>query len=331
MNSLKTVAAKVKHSPQVIRKTFSGAGSPSPYAKVTEGEKSKGKHQEDWLHAEDSLKEGIYFYVKILGSCPVFQAQGSGCTDEAVQSIVANTKKTKNTPASGSLQKVLITVSTRKLSIQDMISKERVMEIPIYRVSYCVADPTFPKVFAFICRSQGKQDLTCHAFLCSKPAMAQAMALTIADAFKLAYENHEKKAGHGKPEKDHGSPRVSQDNKENTEQATSVIQNENVDIYATPIPKENRVNTPKIHVSADSSSGIMDDSSNKLQALDIAAKDDDFDAEFTKLAESRSSPILFETPVRRRDFFGDVNHLMATETTAKELMLSKSSEDLLSM
>lgn len=42
MNSLKTVAAKVKHSPQVIRKTFSGAGSPSPYAKVTEGEKSKG-------------------------------------------------------------------------------------------------------------------------------------------------------------------------------------------------------------------------------------------------------------------------------------------------
>ena len=41
----------------------------------------------------------------------------------------------------------------------------------ISSVSYCVADPTFPKVFAFICRSQGKQDLTCHAFLCSKPAM----------------------------------------------------------------------------------------------------------------------------------------------------------------
>ncbi|RMX39626.1 hypothetical protein pdam_00004030 [Pocillopora damicornis] len=293
MNSLKTVAAKVKHSPQVIRKTFSGAGSPSPYAKVTEGEKSKGKNQEDWLHAEDSLKEGIHFYVKVL-----------------IQTY---------------------TLSFTKNSQVHQFSNLFICVFLIISVSYCVADPTFPKVFAFICRSQGKQDLTCHAFLCSKPAMAQAMALTIADAFKLAYENHEKKAGHGKPEKDHGSPRVSQDNKENTEQATSVIQNENVDIYATPIPKENRVNTPKIHVSADSSSGIMDDSSNKLQALDIAAKDDDFDAEFTKLAESRSSPILFETPVRRRDFFGDVNHLMATETTAKELMLSKSSEDLLSI
>lgn len=31
--------------------------------------------------------------LQILGYCPVFQAQGSGCTDEAVQSIVANTKK----------------------------------------------------------------------------------------------------------------------------------------------------------------------------------------------------------------------------------------------
>lgn len=24
-----------------------------------------GKHEEDWLHAEDSLKEGIHFYVKV--------------------------------------------------------------------------------------------------------------------------------------------------------------------------------------------------------------------------------------------------------------------------
>lgn len=29
----------------------------------------------------------------MLGSCPVFKAQGSGCTDEAVEQIVANTKK----------------------------------------------------------------------------------------------------------------------------------------------------------------------------------------------------------------------------------------------
>ena len=33
------------------------------------------------------------FHVQMLGSCPVFQAQGSGCTDEAVQKIVSNAKK----------------------------------------------------------------------------------------------------------------------------------------------------------------------------------------------------------------------------------------------
>ena len=41
MDSLKSVASKVKHSPQVIRKTF--ASSQKSYCKVTEGEKSKGK------------------------------------------------------------------------------------------------------------------------------------------------------------------------------------------------------------------------------------------------------------------------------------------------
>jgi len=39
------------------------------------------------------------------------------------------------------------------------------------RVSYCVADPNFTKVFAFISRVQGKHDLNCYAFLCSKESM----------------------------------------------------------------------------------------------------------------------------------------------------------------
>lgn len=40
-----------------------------------------------------------------------------------------------------------------------------------HRISYCVADPYFSKVFAFISRAQGRQDLTCYAFLCSKESM----------------------------------------------------------------------------------------------------------------------------------------------------------------
>lgn len=53
MNSLKTVAEKVKHSPQVIRKTFSS--SHSPYAKVLEGEKGKGKPGEHYTKTTEEV------------------------------------------------------------------------------------------------------------------------------------------------------------------------------------------------------------------------------------------------------------------------------------
>ena len=53
MDSLKFVAAKVKHSPQVIRKTFSS--SHSPYAKVLEGEKSKGKSGEHDMNIAEQV------------------------------------------------------------------------------------------------------------------------------------------------------------------------------------------------------------------------------------------------------------------------------------
>ncbi|KAJ7363718.1 Low density lipoprotein receptor adapter protein 1 [Desmophyllum pertusum] len=286
MDSLKLMVAKVKNSPQVIRKAF----SQSPYAKEIEG-----KYQEDWLHSEEPLKEGIQFYAKLLGSCPVFQAQGSGCTDDSVQQIIANTKK------------------------------EKIMEIPIYRVSCCATDPNFTKVFAFISRAKYKPDLTCYALLCNNYSMAQAIALTVADAFKLAYEIHEK----GKADKIQGSLRVPQnDNKENTQHAKPVLNNGNIDTSANSAATAAHVDTPIIQITAEPSSSAAVEN---LIALDLAVEYDDFDAEFTKLAESRSNPILFETPVRRRDFSGDVNHLVATEATAKELMMSKSTEDLFSM
>ena len=96
------------------------------------------------------------------------------------------------------------------------------------------------------------------------------MALTIADAFKLAYENHEKRTVRGKPENDQGSSRVAQDdNKENTEHAKPVVDNGHVDTYARPATRKNNFDAPTIHVSADcsSSSTAVEDSSNKFQAL----------------------------------------------------------------
>ena len=59
-------------------------------------------------------------------------------------------------------------VSPGNNSIQ---STSKLFFLSACRVSYCVADPNFTKVFAFISRVQGKHDLNCYAFLCSKESM----------------------------------------------------------------------------------------------------------------------------------------------------------------
>ena len=95
------------------------------------------------------------------------------------------------------------------------------------------------------------------------------MALTIADAFKLAYENHEK----GKVDKSHQSSRVAQDdNKENTQHAKPAVNNGNVEaLYAIPAKTKNpQPAAPIIQISAESSSATtVEDSSTKMQALVI--------------------------------------------------------------
>jgi len=95
------------------------------------------------------------------------------------------------------------------------------------------------------------------------------MALTIADAFKLAYENHEK----GKADKSHYSSRVAkEDNKENTQHAKPVVNSGNVEaLYATPVKTEApRLAAPIIQVSGESSSATaVEDSNTKMQALVI--------------------------------------------------------------
>ncbi len=58
----------------------------------------------------------------------------------------------------------------------------------ICRVSYCTVDPYYDKVFCYISRNQETKELECHAFLCSKKSKAEAITLTVAQAFNIAFE-----------------------------------------------------------------------------------------------------------------------------------------------
>lgn len=55
------------------------------------------------------------------------------------------------------------------------------------RISFCSADANYERVVAFIGTNKN-ETLECHAFLCSKRKVAEAAALTISQAFNIAFE-----------------------------------------------------------------------------------------------------------------------------------------------
>ncbi|KAM3657916.1 low density lipoprotein receptor adapter protein 1 isoform 3-T3 [Ammospiza maritima maritima] len=125
----------------------------------------------------------MLFSLKYLGMTLVEQPKGEELSAAAVKRIVATAK------ASGKkLQKVTLKVSPRGIVLRDSRSSELIENISIYRISYCTADRAHDKVFAYIAQSQHSESLECHAFLCPKRKMAQAVTLTVAQAFRLAFE-----------------------------------------------------------------------------------------------------------------------------------------------
>lgn len=55
------------------------------------------------------------------------------------------------------------------------------------RISYCSADATYDRVVAFIA-TNANETHECHAFLTPKRKIAEATALTISQAFSIAFE-----------------------------------------------------------------------------------------------------------------------------------------------
>uniref|UniRef100_A0AAV2JB66 PID domain-containing protein n=1 Tax=Knipowitschia caucasica TaxID=637954 RepID=A0AAV2JB66_KNICA len=75
-----------------------------------------------------------------------------------------------------------------ELGREDLIECVTVFLSILCRISYCTADKMHDKVFAYIVQSQHNETLQCHAFLCTKKKMAQAVTLTVAQAFRVAFE-----------------------------------------------------------------------------------------------------------------------------------------------
>ncbi|XP_075058352.1 protein FAM43A [Mixophyes fleayi] len=137
------------------------------------GSMFKSKRKKIKITGEDPTYTVLY-----LGNATTLQSKGEGCTDLAVCKIWSKSEMGKHGT------KMKLTVSSqgiRMVHVEDKAKRPGHLYL-LHRVTYCVADPRLPKIFAWIYRHEMKHKavmLRCHAVLVSKPEKAKAMALLL--------------------------------------------------------------------------------------------------------------------------------------------------------
>ncbi|XP_068939378.1 protein FAM43A [Petaurus breviceps papuanus] len=138
------------------------------------GSMFKSKRKKVKITSEDPTYTVLY-----LGNATTIQSRGEGCTDLAVGKIWGKSEAGKHGT------KMKLTISAQ--GIRMVHADEQALKRPghlylLHRVTYCVADPRLPKVFAWIYRHELRHKavmLRCHAVLVSKAEKAKAMALLL--------------------------------------------------------------------------------------------------------------------------------------------------------
>ncbi|KAK7127577.1 hypothetical protein R3I93_020226 [Phoxinus phoxinus] len=137
------------------------------------GSMFKSKRKKVKITNEDPTYTVLY-----LGNATTIQSKGDGCTDVAVSKIWGKSEMGKN----GTKMKLTISSQGIRMVHVDEKAKRPGHLYLLHRITYCVADPRLPKIFAWIYRHEMKHKavmLRCHAVLVSKPEKAKAMALLL--------------------------------------------------------------------------------------------------------------------------------------------------------
>ncbi|KAM6173016.1 low density lipoprotein receptor adapter protein 1 isoform 3-T3 [Erethizon dorsatum] len=252
MDALKSAGRALIRSPSLAKQSWGGGGR-------------HRKLPENWTDTRETLLEGMLFTLKYLGMTLVERPKGEELSAAAVKRIVATAK------ASGKkLQKVTLKVSPRGIILTDHLTNQLIENVSIYRISYCTADKMHDKVFAYIAQSQHSENLECHAFFCTKRKMAQAVTLTVAQAFKVAFEFWQA--------------------------AKEVVATGNL------LDLEETTKAPLSTVSANTTNV---DEAPRPQALSSSSVvwelDDGLDEAFSRLAQSRTNPQVLDTGLSAQD------------------------------
>uniref|UniRef100_A0A8B9KCA0 PID domain-containing protein n=1 Tax=Astyanax mexicanus TaxID=7994 RepID=A0A8B9KCA0_ASTMX len=286
MDALKSAGRAIIRSPSLAKQSW-----------------TSGKHKklpENWTDTRETLLEGMVFQLKYLGVTLVEQPKGEELSAAAVKRIVATAK------ASGKkLQKVTLKVSPRGIILYDSASNQLIENISIYRISYCTADKMHDKVFAYIAQSQGNETLECHAFLCTKKKVAQAVTLTVAQAFRVAFEFWQA----AKEEKDKRVKSGSDGevaNDPHTENSDSL--KEGGESFSLSVATGNLLNLEEGGIMAMVHSGREDPRTHTAQSIGtennntVWELEDGLDEAFSRLAECRANPQVLDIGLNPQDY-----------------------------
>ncbi|XP_051527118.1 low density lipoprotein receptor adapter protein 1-A-like isoform X2 [Myxocyprinus asiaticus] len=243
---------------------------------------SSGKHQklpENWTDTRETLMEGMTFNLRHLGMTLVDQPKGEELSAAAVKRIVATAKA-----CGKKLPKVALKVSPQGIILRDSVSNQLIENISIYRISYCSADKIHAKVFAFIAQNQQNEALECHAFLCAKRKVAQAVTLTVVQAFRVAFEFWE----------------VAKEEREQRETSNSAQSERSVSLTSLK-GAEATENLLDIDVIVENMDNHTEPNNNNT----VWEMDDGLEEAFSRLAESRTNPQVLDIGVMHQDWNSD--------------------------
>ncbi|XP_051949262.1 low density lipoprotein receptor adapter protein 1-like isoform X1 [Xyrauchen texanus] len=244
---------------------------------------SSGKHQklpENWTDTRETLMEGMTFNLRHLGMTLVDQPKGEELSAAAVKRIVATAKA-----CGKKLPKVALKVSPQGIIVCDSVSNQQIENISIYRISYCSADKIHAKVFAFIAQNQQNEALECHAFLCAKRKVAQAVTLTVAQAFRVAFEFWE----------------VAKEEREQQETSNSTESKRSVSLTSLK-GAEATESLLDIDVIVENVNNHTEPNNNNPTVWEM---DDGLEEAFSRLAVSRTNPQVLDIGVTPQDWSSD--------------------------
>ncbi|NWS50547.1 ARH protein, partial [Probosciger aterrimus] len=165
-----------------------------------------------------------------------------------------------------------------------------------FRISYCTADKIHDKVFAYIAQNQLNENLECHAFLCTKRKMAQAVTLTVAQAFKIAFEFWQAaKEEKEKRERLEGEGTSSPSSEAPAHPDTPAATGNLLDLEdSARSPVTSSTNPPHLDNS-------MFGPSSSVNNNVVWEMDDGLDEAFSRLAQSRTNPHVLDTGLTAQD------------------------------